>query len=255
MASHNDPVDRLRVASPCPTNWEQMSGDDRVRFCELCNLHVYNISRMTRKETEALITNTEGRICARLYRRSDGTIITKDCPVGLRAIRRRAAKVTGAVFATIMSLAASVMGQNPSAKDKSSCQQQVTVTRTASDSESGIISGSVTDPQGGVVAGAKVTITDQSTKKTSLTESNSEGHFRIMGLSPGTYAMTIDSVGFKRIEVDHMVLGTRESLTLGVIITPEALTGVVIVLEPSMLDKSPNNSVTFSGDLIRRLPH
>src|SRR5713226_576379 len=120
-----DRLDRLRIASPCPVGWEQMTGDDRVRFCEQCSLRVYNISAMTRSEAEALIANTEGRICARLYRRSDGTIITKDCPVGLRAIRRRVAKVAGAVFAAITSLCSTVVGQKQSAKDKASCRQEV----------------------------------------------------------------------------------------------------------------------------------
>jgi hypothetical protein len=104
----NDRLDHLRIASPCPVGWEQMSGDDRVRFCEQCSLRVYNISAMTRSEAEALIANTEGRICARLFRRSDGTIITKDCPVGLRAIRRRVAKVAGAAFAVLLSVCANV---------------------------------------------------------------------------------------------------------------------------------------------------
>src|SRR6266849_4080752 len=112
-------LDHLRIASPCPVGWEQMAGDDRVRFCEQCSLRVYNISAMTRNEAETLIANTEGHICARLYRRSDGTIITKDCPVGLRAIRRRVAKIAGAVFAAVMSLAGSVAGQKPASKDKS----------------------------------------------------------------------------------------------------------------------------------------
>ena len=103
-------LDHLRIASPCPVGWEQMTGDERVRFCEQCSLRVYNISAMTRTEAEALIANTEGRICARLYRRFDGTVITKDCPVGLRAIRRRVAKVAAAVFAAIMSTCASVAG-------------------------------------------------------------------------------------------------------------------------------------------------
>src|SRR6266404_3853955 len=103
MAVNINRLDRLRVSSPCPANWDQMSGNDSVRFCDLCNLHVYNIARLSRKEAEALIANTKGRICARLYRRSDGTIITKDCPVGLRAIRRHVAKVTSAVFAAILS--------------------------------------------------------------------------------------------------------------------------------------------------------
>ena len=148
-----NPVDRLRVASPCPAKWDQMSGDDRVRFCDLCNLHVYDISRLSSKEAEALLTKTEGRICARVYRRTDGTVITKDCPVGLRAIRRRAAKVTGAVFATITSLCSIVVGQQRSAKGKSSCQQQVTIVRKVSDSsDKGGVAGTILDPNRAVLS-------------------------------------------------------------------------------------------------------
>jgi hypothetical protein len=259
MASHNDPVDRLRVASPCPTNWEQMSGDDRVRFCELCNLHVYNISRMTRKETEALITNTEGRICARLYRRSDGTIITKDCPVGLRAIRRRAAKVTGAVFATVVSLCGSIMGQKPNAKDQASCGRQVTISRKVTESQTatGVIAGTVFDPLGAVVAGARVIITDPKSGKTSETESSTDGRFQVSGLPAGIYDLTITSASFKSLELKQVTLGAKETVTLDLIVlAPEVLTGVVVVItEPSLLDKGPSNKVTFSGDMLRRLPH
>jgi hypothetical protein len=52
-------------------------------------LNVYNLSGMTRFEAESLIAQNEGRLCVRFYRRRDGSIITKDCPVGLRAIQRR----------------------------------------------------------------------------------------------------------------------------------------------------------------------
>ena len=84
-------IDRLKVASPCPAGWGQMTGDDRVRFCDSCQLNVYNFAELTRKEAEEIIRTTEGRICGRLYRRADGSVITKDCPVGLRAVRRRVA--------------------------------------------------------------------------------------------------------------------------------------------------------------------
>ena len=89
---HSASIDRARIATPCPVSWEQMTGDDRVRFCDQCELHVYNISELTRIEAETLIASTEGRICARLYRRADGSVITKDCPVGLRALRMRVSK-------------------------------------------------------------------------------------------------------------------------------------------------------------------
>ena len=88
----------LRIASPCPASWESMKGDDRVRFCELCKLNVYDFAQLTRREVDALVANSEGRLCGRLYRRADGTIITKDCPVGLQAIRRRVARISGAIL-------------------------------------------------------------------------------------------------------------------------------------------------------------
>ncbi len=66
-----------------------MGGDARVRHCAQCNLNVYNLSSMSRAQAEALIERTEGRLCVRLYRRVDGTVITDDCPVGLAARARR----------------------------------------------------------------------------------------------------------------------------------------------------------------------
>ena len=70
---HSASIDRLRIATPCPISWEQMTGDDRVRFCDHCQLNVYNISELSRSEAETLIASTEGRLCARLFRRADGT--------------------------------------------------------------------------------------------------------------------------------------------------------------------------------------
>ncbi len=62
-----------------------MAGDDRVRFCAECKKHVYNLSAMNRREAEVLLVKSEGGICTRFYRRPDGTMLTEDCPVGLRA--------------------------------------------------------------------------------------------------------------------------------------------------------------------------
>jgi Carboxypeptidase regulatory-like domain len=252
-----DNFDSLRIASPCPTSWSQMAGDDRVRFCDLCNLHVYNIAQLTGRETEELIGRTEGRVCARLYRRTDGTIITKDCPVGLRAIRRRAAKVAGAVFATIMSLCSIVVGQKPSSKDKSSCKQQITVVRKLSDSASDYgVAGTILDPNGAVVAGAKVIVTDRKTKKSRETESNSDGHFLMAGLTPGVYDVGIKSPGFKRLEVSAVTLAEKETISFEVLLIADAITVTVgIISDTPLLETSTPGTTIFSGDLIRRLPH
>lgn len=96
--------------------WEHMApvGDgERVRHCGECNLNVHNLSGMTRHEAEAFLKSVAPgqRVCGGFYRRADGSVMTRDCPVGLRLARLRLAKAmtrmaaaaalvfTGVVFA------------------------------------------------------------------------------------------------------------------------------------------------------------
>jgi hypothetical protein len=98
-------LENLKIASPCSVSWASMTGDERVRACAQCRLNVYNISEMTRAEAEALIAEKEGKLCVRIYRRADGTILTRDCPVGLRAARLKLARMFAAAAALIASVA------------------------------------------------------------------------------------------------------------------------------------------------------
>jgi hypothetical protein len=82
-------LESLRIASPCSADWQDMGGDDRVRFCGRCEKNVYNLSMMTRVEAETLVAEKEGKLCVRFYQRSDGTVLTNDCPVGVRRVRLR----------------------------------------------------------------------------------------------------------------------------------------------------------------------
>lgn len=100
MATRLD-LNQLRIAAPCYATWSEMEGDDRVRYCSLCKLNVYNVSSMTSAEAEELIRNTEGRLCARLRLRADGTVITRNCPVGLAAVRHRLALAFAASLAIV----------------------------------------------------------------------------------------------------------------------------------------------------------
>ena len=106
MARFSNRLDRVRIAAPCNADWDHMIGNKRVRFCSQCSLNVYNLSSMKRTDAESLIARTEGRLCVRFYRRSDGSIITKDCPIGLRAIRRRVSYVAKAITSTVMGMLA-----------------------------------------------------------------------------------------------------------------------------------------------------
>lgn len=102
MARFNSPLDKVRVAAPCNADWDAMIGNDRSRFCGQCSLNVYNLSSMTRAEAERLIAGSEGRLCVRFYRRADGSILTDNCPVGLRALRRRVSYLSKAFVSTLL---------------------------------------------------------------------------------------------------------------------------------------------------------
>src|SRR6266480_5012376 len=108
MTRFNNPLDNVHVAAPCSADWEQMIGNERARFCGQCNLNVYNLSSMTRSEAESFIAGNEGRLCVRFYRRADGSILTKNCPVGLRAIQRRVSRFTKAIASAVLSFFAGV---------------------------------------------------------------------------------------------------------------------------------------------------
>jgi hypothetical protein len=73
----------------------------------------------------------------------------------------------------------------------------------------GSIQGTITDPTGAIVAGAKVTITDKATSKAIATTTTSAGTFASGALTPGDYIVEVQAQGFK-------TLSTTVSVQVGV---------------------------------------
>jgi hypothetical protein len=107
MSGRTISLETIQIASPCDAAWDDMAGTERMRLCRLCQKTVYNLSAMTREQAENLIRQKEGKACVRLYKRRDGTVLTSDCPVGLRAVRRRMALLVGGAAACLLALVAS----------------------------------------------------------------------------------------------------------------------------------------------------
>jgi hypothetical protein len=102
----------IRVASPCSADWNTMTpvnGEDRVRECGSCNKNVYSLSDMTREEAEQLILAKNGNLCVRYFQRKDGTILLKDCEIGVSKKRKRRLIAAGAAALLAGSAGATVM--------------------------------------------------------------------------------------------------------------------------------------------------
>lgn len=99
MNPHQDFLNRLHIAAPCDVPWESMTGDHRTRHCDQCEKKVYNLANLTTEEAIALFSRPDELPCIQLWRRSDGTVLTADCPVGLRKLRHRERRpIAAAVF-------------------------------------------------------------------------------------------------------------------------------------------------------------
>ncbi len=104
-------LDDIRVASPCHERWDDMTGDAQTRHCARCDKSVYNLSAMTREAAEALLRQKEGALCVRYFRRVDGTILTADCPVGVRRKRVQLVAAAGAMTALAAGAAAAMFAR------------------------------------------------------------------------------------------------------------------------------------------------
>lgn len=255
MSKQTFDINKLRIASPCSVGWDTMAGDDRKRFCNLCQLNVYNFSEMTAGEVQKLIGASEGRICGRLYRRVDGTVLTKDCPVGWRAVQKRAARLAGAALSMVLGLFSISFGQS---KDEKVCKitQQAKIQRIAVSSRESKITGKVLDHNGAVIPDLEIILINEATKEKSTARTNSEGEFKFSGLKVGKYTVQTKSEIWKNYEVNSLEIKKSENIEFELALRPSEVTVLVgVVAESPLIDiTSTGGSTTITPRAIERLP-
>ena len=180
----------IRIASPCPADWNKMVGDERVRHCAECNLNVYNLSAMTERQVQTLIAESSGqRLCTRFYRRADGTVLTQDCPWGFRAMKRKVSHLAAAVLTGLMSVTVA-MGRTKPRPATCECSQ-------SQQKDSGI-KLTVVDQHGLVIPNAEINLTDKSTQKTIVVGlTGASGEWTQPKIAAGQYLISVKSKGFR----------------------------------------------------------
>ncbi|WP_321474735.1 carboxypeptidase regulatory-like domain-containing protein [uncultured Paludibaculum sp.] len=106
---------------------------------------------------------------------------------------------------------------------------------TYAQSEAGgaTVTGTVTDPSGAAISGAKVTLNGDQTGYTRVFETNSSGLYNFVRVPVGLYNVTIDKEGFKGVK--------RTGIELAV--------GAVVTIDAALTVGSTSESITVSGDL------
>src|SRR5579884_2558957 len=119
------------------------------------------------------------------------------------------------------------------------------------------IAGTVTDPSGSVVAGARVHLRNMGTNDVRDVTTTTTGSYKFDNLLPGTYEVSAEASGFKRYVQSNMILRASTAATVNV---PLAVGGseqsVQVTGEAVLLDtESANNTVTLDSHLIESLPN
>ena len=93
----------------------------------------------------------------------------------------------------------------------------------------GTILGTVTDPSGAVVTGAKVTVKNLRTGAIRETTSNSQGSYMVTNLSPASYEVKAESPGLAATVMPEIPLSVGQERQLNLVMNPEAVSESVTV--------------------------
>jgi hypothetical protein len=221
-------ITNIRVASPCSADWNKMPGDDRIRHCEACNLNVYNLSAFTEHEIRELLLKREGRLCGRVYQRSDGTVMAQNCPIGLRTITRRISRFGGVIFSL---LASSFMAVPDFAQSYSSTNVS-----------SAAVSIQVGDPNGARIADASATLRETSRNQEFKGKTDKKGELILRAPMGGKYLLTVSAPGLMSY-TQTVELRQSKILSLPVKLDAPFMGQIVIIDPPTPPNNIPANTM------------
>ena len=93
----------------------------------------------------------------------------------------------------------------------------------------GRVIGTVTDAQGGSIAGARVTVVNVDTKATRNVVTDKDGAYEVVQLPIGTYSVTVEGAGFRKAVIKPQVIEINRSLRVDVSMEVGAVTETVQV--------------------------
>jgi len=118
------------------------------------------------------------------------------------------------------------------------------------------VRGVVHDPSGGVIAGAKITITDVGTGISNTATTDDRGSYTFNGLRPARYTVKAEMSGFRPEETKDVVLGVSQHTNIDFSLEVGQVQSSVTVVEakPTLDTGSAEIGTTISGEYTREMP-
>src|SRR5260370_32685472 len=111
------------------------------------------------------------------------------------------------------------------------------------------LSGTVVDPSGAGVKGAKITVTNLATSSERSAETDDTGHYTLVGLSPGRYKMSVDGgASFAVYQNASIVVTVGENATLDPQLALRGVQQTVTVTAETALVESQETDVSSTID-------
>jgi ankyrin repeat protein len=204
-----DSVSELRIPSPCNVDWDSMIGNDRVRFCAHCQLSVHNVDFATPKQIRRLIARSKGRLCVNYLQPPPQKT---PAPV-LYKISRRTSIIAASAFSATLSLSSAVAATANLKQPTFPSNTSFATSRTSQSLTSGgaRLFGYVFDPNGAVITGATVILTNTETNLTYNYYTNGDGQYQFQGLTPGTYQLKVSSKGFDTSDLPGLTIRANDN--------------------------------------------
>ena len=226
MAKSVRSIDRMIIPKPCDADWDSMIGNDEVRFCEHCSLHVTDLSSLKRKDAMDLVARSQGRLCVRFIQKPNGEVLTRTRPEKLYRIQRRVSRIAASAFTATISVSSAIAQSQPASTES---HPSHSVQLVQSDQQRRIVidefianlSGFIRTEEEQVISQATVVLVDRETGEERNAVSSVSGHYFFEFLPQGEYVIWARKTGYTT-ETQTVKVPANESVNVDIQMTERA---------------------------------